>query len=574
MALFKKTYDRIAVLSILWIGCSLNALATDRQEAVYVQTDRPAYVTGESVFYKWYVLDATTRKKSDISKVGYMVLRAPKSNPALKIRVKVEDGLSSGRFVLPDSLPSGNYQLVAFTSTMKNTGAYFTQEIVVGNRFDKNPDYKQLKPQPKDSNRCFRSDTSFWIETDKQVYGPREKVVVRLGKKNASANIAVSVYEDPPVASSGKSMIETLNEWSVKPAVQPVPANNLPETRAKILRGRVFDASTGKNVQKATVFLSCPDTVANLQYALTNATGMFQMLLGDYYNGKELFFTINDMPVGENWKLEVEDNFLLSPKWDPDLTSEKNSDKDYWTKSQDIAHINRSYQLEDIIHEKAKEESAFVYPLVYHCAAKGIHPAEFVPLNDFQEIGVELLLNVKIIQHDDKYLARMVAPLSRFYADRDPAIFLDGVFVDDINKILPLGSDRISKIEVLENQRAFGDLILYGIISITSKSNEILSSVPASNSLRLKNDAIGGEKCLVTVHPDSIKNEHTPFFKQLLYWNPDITVKENSPTVLEFYTSDNTGPFILKAEGISEDGTPVSACIGIQMNEPINTTTK
>lgn len=137
-----------------------------------------------------------------------------------------------------------------------------------------------------------------------------------------------------------------------------------------------------------------------------------------------------------------------------------------------------------------------------------------------------------------------------------------------------LGSDRIHNIDVIQTERAFGDLVFYGVISIISKSNEIVKTKPASNSLRIKNDRTNICKNFEAVNPNSIKERHTPFFRQLLYWNPNLELKGNQPTDLEFYTSDNLGNFTIKMEGITENGLPVSSSFSFQVQNTDNTTAK
>jgi hypothetical protein len=65
-----------------------------------------------------------------------------------------------------------------------------------------------------------------------------------------------------------------------------------------------------------------------------------------------------------------------------------------------------------------------------------------------------------------------------------------------------------------------------------------------------------------------------PFVKQLLYWNPDIKTLKDQNYVFDFYTSDNTGTFIINIEGISENGTPISDLYRIKVDNHINRSVK
>lgn len=575
MIFFKKTCF-LLVLQFIALGfCNVQAHTTG-SEITYLQTDRTTYITGETVFYKLYVLDAKTKKCSAVSKVGYVLIRPANLNPVLKIRIKLDAGLANGSIVLPDTLASGVYQIVAFTSQLKNSNEQhlFHKEIVIANRFDKELNYKLINSDTTENNLSRQSGAAPEITTDKQVYGQREKVKASLGKTNSKATVAVSVYEESPVLLPGQSIVKALNELQPAPIGKQIYDGSLPESSGKILRGRVIDTETGKTIPSAMVFLSCIDSVPNLQYTVTNSNGIFQLLLSDYYNGKELFLTIDDMPEDKHWKIEVEDEFNLSEKWRPALIPNNGNSKEFIVKSQNIVYINKSYQLNTDLNEELIPDQKPILPWFYYCPVQTLLPSDFVPLDDFPEIAVELLPMVRINKHNGKYKVEIINASTYLINDRGPAIFLDGVFIDDVSKIIGLGSERIKKIELVGTERVFGNLVFQGVISITSKSTEIANTIPLSNSLRLKNTRINNSKSFVAVHPDAIQDKTTPYFKQLLYWNPDLKSTGTGSTDFEFYTSDNPGRFIIKAEGITEDGIPFSATSSIQVDNQLNAPTK
>jgi len=226
--------------------------------------------------------------------------------------------------------------------------------------------------------------------------------------------------------------------------------------------------------------------------------------------------------------------------------------------------------------EKPVSNTKFICPELYHCSVSTLYPSLFVPLDSLPEIAVELLPLVSINKYNGKYRAQIMNPTTSlvYNYNKEPAIFLDGVFVDDINNIISLGSEQIKKIDVVYKERIFGDLVFQGVISIISNSNEISRTTPAIQSIRLKNDTINTGKRFEIFNPDSIQNKNFPFFKQLLYWNPDIVINDTGTTDFEFYTSDNTSDFIIRVEGISNDGTPYNASTGIHVNNQINTPEK
>jgi hypothetical protein len=552
-------------LLLLALTCfTLNVLAGN-QETVYVQTDRSVYISGETVYFKLHVLQADTRKHSNISKVGYIELRAPKSAPALKIRVSVSEGICAGSFALPDSLHSGVYQLVAFTSFMKNGAEnyFFSRELVLANRLDKSLNFKTFTAS--DTAVYSQTDSLLRIQTDKSTYAPGEKVSLRLSCALANANLAISVYEAPQVDFPDRSMAESLLQAPA--TTNYLTTRHMPERQYKVLRGKVLGITSNQCIPDAIVLLSCPDTVANLQYAITDADGLFQLQLSPYYDGKELFLSIHEMPAEKKWKIELEDNFNLSSIWKPELDALSASSKKYLLKSQDIASINKTYAPRAVKTENAAVAKAF-RPLLYHREVKPVYPSDFVPLDSFPEIAVEILPTVKLYKQEGNYHARTITREQQFYGRNDLTFFLDGVYLDDINKITALNSEKIRKIEVLEDKRAFGNIVFYGIVSIQTKTNEILNTVPGSHSLRLRNDSATVGKSFVVQLPPTSTDAKTPYFKQLLYWNPTASLQRE----YTFPTSENTGTFLIKVEGIAQDGTPLSAITSIQVNNPNSAT--
>ena len=566
----------LLVIQLVTITCCAIQAQTFNQEAAFLQTDRSVYIAGETLYYKLDILDADTKKHSERSKVGYIVLRSFNLLPTLKIRVKIDAGMAYGSIVLPETLLSGVYQFVGFTAAMKNYGeeCFFHKDVVIANRFDKELQFKIVQPDSNVNNKIKFTELKPEIKTDKSIYGVREKVSVSLSRINSKGNVVVSVYEDSKIPESYNLFVENLKQLKLFPTDKKVVTSYLFENKAKIMRGSVVDVSTDKCIPNAVVLLSCIDTIPDLQYASTNSTGMFQMLLPDYYNGKELFLTIKDVPAGQHWKIKIEDEFALTEQWTPSLFHDNFNNKEYLLKSQNIVYIDKSYPLKKVFREDPLNRTGFICPQFYHCSVRSLYPDDFVTLDDFPEIVVELLPQINISMVKSKYVARIFNNTTKMYFNNEPAIFLDGVYVDDINKIIGLGSEQIKRIDVIDTERIFGDLVFPGVISILSKTNEIRNTKPANQSLRIMNDFEHTGEKFVPINPNAILNKNIPYFKQLLYWNPDMKMNGTDTTDFEFYTSDNTANYIIEINGFTEDGIPICTSRSIEVNNQINNSEK
>ncbi|MEO8173961.1 MAG: hypothetical protein ABI581_12785, partial [Sediminibacterium sp.] len=101
------------------------------QEKVFVHTDKDLYLAGEVAWFKLYVVDGSTHKPLDLSKVGYIEILDQLNKPVLQAKSGLVKGEGNGSFFLPVMLNTGKYVLRAYTNWMKNAGPdYFFQKTI------------------------------------------------------------------------------------------------------------------------------------------------------------------------------------------------------------------------------------------------------------------------------------------------------------------------------------------------------------------------------------------------------------------------------------------------------------
>ncbi|MFC5409687.1 TonB-dependent receptor plug domain-containing protein [Larkinella bovis] len=104
------------------------------KEKVYVQTDRPYYTVGETIWIKAYLFDGPLHQADSVSKVVYVDLVQIDSRKVMVHRVlPVEHGYATGDIALGDSLASGGYLLRAYTGWMRNFSEdyFFTKPLTL-----------------------------------------------------------------------------------------------------------------------------------------------------------------------------------------------------------------------------------------------------------------------------------------------------------------------------------------------------------------------------------------------------------------------------------------------------------
>ncbi len=101
------------------------------QEKIHVMTDKPYYITGDTIWLRAFVVNAVNNQPVDASKFVYVELISPMNSVDMRVKIKERDGVFKGYLPLdPTKIAEGEYTLTAYTMFMQNQGEqYFFKKI-------------------------------------------------------------------------------------------------------------------------------------------------------------------------------------------------------------------------------------------------------------------------------------------------------------------------------------------------------------------------------------------------------------------------------------------------------------
>ena len=565
---------------LLFVLCYFPVVGQDKSEPsiperVYLHTDKNIYIAGENLFYLIYLQG----NPGQMSRYAYLVLRNRNNVEVARERVDLKSQMAYGNIFLPDTLPTDIYQVVCFTNYMRNEGedSFFTNEILIANRFDKKTELADSTNIPEHSPLLTPGDLENYmgnenmiIHLEKTDFKTREKVIFSLETKNlfgdSITNISVSVREIVPGIFHNPSITDYFNSNN-KFTVSKGPSRSHPyfhkEINESVIEGRVFIAkadrqsdSENRDVEKDTndftILVSTPDTVANLQYTKTDTSGSFCIFLNHYYEGKELIFRVKDNP---NADIEFDDKFKLDKPFIPSLFINNPGIRPCLIRTMKIADVQRYFNDKKELISIKSGESNISIPRVYYKPYSRVYPGEYLPLPDFVEISRELLPASKVRKINDHYTLSFIDFRNKDILELDPVIFLDGVLIDDVDQIINLGTSQIKRVDILPVIRYYGVLSLPGILSILSKKLEI-NNIQFKTSV-VRYQALSGQSYTIPQKfiPSELK-EHVPDLRQSLLWDPQVILLNNEKKQIEFYASDLSGIFEISIQGMTLNGMP------------------
>jgi TonB-dependent SusC/RagA subfamily outer membrane receptor len=186
------------------------------KEKVYVQTDKPYYTVGETIWLKGFLFDGPSHLADSVSKVLYVDLMQIESQKVVVHRIlKAENGYATGDIALGDSLASGAYLLRAYTGWMRNfPEEYFFSKPLTLLRTDVGP-VQAMTTSPG----SLQPDVQFFPEGGQLVNGIEGRVAFKTvspaGKGLETSGFVLSSAGDTVTGFSTKHL--GMGYFSIKP---------------------------------------------------------------------------------------------------------------------------------------------------------------------------------------------------------------------------------------------------------------------------------------------------------------------------------------------------------------------
>lgn len=113
------------------LNSNVNIESTQYREKIFVHLDKSYYNAGEDIWFKVYLLNASTHIPEVIPNVVYVDIIGPQNDVIGFHIIKIENGVGTGDFELPSTLVGGEYMLRAYTNYMRNFDeAYFFRKQI------------------------------------------------------------------------------------------------------------------------------------------------------------------------------------------------------------------------------------------------------------------------------------------------------------------------------------------------------------------------------------------------------------------------------------------------------------
>jgi hypothetical protein len=148
----------------------------------------------------------------------------------------------------------------------------------------------------------------------------------------------------------------------------------------------------------------------------------------------------------------------------------------------------------------------------------------------------------------------MADQLNRTMFEEDPLVLLDGVPIFNLNKLMAFDPLRIQRVAVFTNRYFYGGQDYPGLLSFTTYKGNLQDYPLDPRALLEEYDGVQGQREFFAPLYDTSAPTTLPDLRNLLHWQPGLTLSPGTARELTFYTSDQVGCYIVVVQGLAANG--------------------
>lgn len=326
----------------------------------------------------------------------------------------------------------------------------------------------------------------------------------------------------------------------------------LPEYRGHLIRGTVLDIN-GQPASGIGTYLSNPSKIIQLYTARSKANGEVQFEMKHFWGSKKVIVQTNSSqdstyqiklhsPFSEVYTTTRIPQFSLQPNVADNLLR-----RSVAMQVQDIYYRDRSVNFAD----GAVDSSAF-----YGKADETYFLDDFTRFTVMEEVMREYVAGVMVRKRRGGFHFLVLNNVRKSLFQDDPLVLLDGMPIFDVDRIMEFDPLKVKKLEVFTSRYYLGPLHFPGVVSYSSYAGDLGGFTLDPKSISLNYEGLQRQRIFYSPQYETQKQRESrmPDRRQLLYWNPQVTLNENGMQQIEFFTSDLTGNFTIVVEGLNKNG--------------------
>lgn len=541
---------------ILFAILLLQAIGICAQEHIYIQTDKPYYAPGDTVWLRAHLMDAATNTPVSRSRFVYIELHNQQADTLIE-RMMIrsdEDGVFANALLLPKEIPGGVYTLVGYTQWMRNFGTdsfcYQPLTVVGGQRA---------------RGHRIPEEVLTKLSADVSISG-------RAAANKAPMTLDIDVRDKEGHPLSGIYAVSVTDYDVVK------PDSLFGDIRQSLLR------------QQLSIK---PDTIHSITFPYQEEqfiTGLVKGSLGQRIKNPHLLVVNNR--TGQQWEFELGDSMRFAVAVDnPEgtvftLEGTRRSGRTAFVELRidpqifpkvTLPHYQLTQETADLSAFVAQSQTQQMYTKAGYIELPEVVKAGKKPKAQRENVmGLEALRGIPAGDPRLERAPTVAAQLAMLglyatWADGVGVIPFTKVYVDNIveedhDYVLNLPPTDIKSIELFPHDNAINSMFgvrptanghIPGVLFIFLKDGSEIVKSKAKDRLSMATvRQLGYRRPVEFYSPQHVDKslDYLPDHRTTLYWNPKVKTDSTGKASVLFYASDVSKRYLVTIEGISDNG--------------------
>lgn len=550
------------IIFSLLMGYFINA-QDYKPEYLYTSFDKHFYIAGEDLWYSIFVLNPSNQQ----SEILYTELIAPNGVPISRQMLKMETYQAVGDIALPPNLEEGYYQFRAYTSWNLN----FLPQVI----FSKDiPIYQVNQDVPPEafiaSNLHSPIESKFVnISLSKDQFRPRDMVALTIGA-SINGKLNISVLNMAYVDNSGgdNTNITDYHTHTFNQTVNPLSNSQQIEAEKQYQRTFILrDPETEEYVNSNFIAGFIKQTQQKLLRRAEN--GILTLTFDDFYDST-IVQIFDAHPYRKTYiplaSIIDEQNPVDPPELRKDKPRISPSIQHY------IHNYKKRFQLYQLFGTRANVRASSLQGTRSKYIPTSVYKVDdFISMENMESFIKQATPALKIKTkgkkgRETKHFALFVPgkDLSRRRVINPPLLLVNDYFTYNVEAVLGMDWTNIKQIEVFNTAanlpQQFGPIGDFGVIAFHTRDGKTPDEIKeSSNNLKIAGFYLARNFDTSAYKSNEVGSSKIPNFRPMAYWNSSITISSEKPTSIEFPASDQVGTYLIRLEGMLEDGSSIYA---------------
>lgn len=343
-----------------------------------------------------------------------------------------------------------------------------------------------------------------------------------------------------------------------------------PEYNGHIVTGKIVDTRSGAPGADMEGYCSAPGNRTIFATAISDSAGRVAFDFPDIFGTSQLIVQTNLATVDSFYRIDVDNPFSeVYPAYpQPVFASPVNNPVT-------LTERSLSMQVQNA-YAAMRSQSPFLPPQA-DTTAFYIQPDLTYMLDDYvrfttmEEVLREYVQLVNVYRKGPHFhLWNYNTPGAQPF-DEDPFILLDGVPIFNTDQFMKYDPLKLRRLEVLTRRYFLGGVFFTGLLNWTTYHGDLNGYQLDPHATALDYEGLQAKRTFYSpvYATDAQKASRLPDYRNVLYWDPQLSLPKKGVGVVRFFTSDLPGKYAIVVQGISAQGTPLygETTLEVQGNE-------